>query len=370
MRIAYLVVKNLLRGGGIEKYTRELGKRLAAKGHEISVFSMPHYGQVDPVVEGMRVIQVPCVRRAATEKLTAGASGALRVALSQKNYDIVHFHSVAAGAFGALPRLRGIKTVFQMHGIEWQRSRWSPTGLVALKALEAISLKSHDAYTAVSKTQCNFYLRSRGISMKYIPTGADVMAPQAPREILGMGLEPGRYILFASRLVREKGAHYAIDSFRRIQTDCKLVIAGDAKGEEDYKSELKKAAEGDGRILFPGYVEGRKLEELFCNAAVYIQPSEIEGLSIALLEAMGSGTCCLASDIPENLEAIGDAGFTFKNKDSLDLKEKLEYLLSDPAACSKMGGRGRARVQKHYSWDSIADEFEALYGELCSSSSR
>ncbi len=364
MRIAYLVVKNIQRGGGIEKYTLEVGKRLAAKGHEITVFSMPHYGHVDYMVDGMRIVKVPCLKHAAAEKLSAGAMGALLSAMNFKNYDILHFHSVAAGAFGLLPRLRGLKTVLQMHGIEWQRTRWSASGLAVLKALEAISLKSHNAYTAVSKIQCDFYQRYHGIAMQYIPTGADVMPAQAPREILSMGLMPGKYILFASRLVREKGAHYLIKAFRELKTDNKLIIAGDAAGEETYKTELKQAAFGDDRILFPGYVEGKKLAELFSHAAIYVQPSEVEGLSIALLEAMGYGICCLASDIPENKEAIGDTGFTFRSKDIGDLKAKLEFLLLNPEPCAVMGALGRARVREYYSWDGIAAEFEGLYRSL------
>ena len=65
------------------------------------------------------------------------------------------------------------------------------------------------------------------------------------------------------------------------------------------------------------------MEELFSNAAMYVQPSEIEGLSIALLEAMSYGLPCLVSDIPENREAIGDCGLTFKSGDVIDLNEKL-----------------------------------------------
>ena len=364
MRIAYSVVKHMLRGGGIEKYTLEVGKRLAARGHEVTVFSMGHYGHVDSWVEGMRIVKVPSSKRAAAEKLSAGASAALKVLLAREKFDIVHFHSIAAGVFGRLPASRGMQSVLQMHGIEWQRSRWSRLGREVLKTLEAVSLKSHHGYTAVSQTQCNFYQQHLGIPMRYIPTGADVKEREPANEILSMGLLPQRYVLFASRLVSEKGAHYLVRAFRKLNTDFKLVIAGDAKGEEFYKSELKEAAGGDARILFPGYVEGKKLEELFSHAAVYVQPSEIEGLSIALLEAMGYGNCCLVSDIPENKEAIATAGITFTNRDVDDLREKLEYLLSNPDIRSKLGVYARERVRMHYSWDRIAEDFELFYQSL------
>ena len=100
------------------------------------------------------------------------------------------------------------------------------------------------------------------------------------------GLEPNRYILFAGRLSEEKGAHYLIDAFRPIQTDMKLIIAGDAAHAEKYKALLKQKATGDMRIVFPGFVTGLPLEELFSNAYLFCLPSSSEGLPIALLEAM------------------------------------------------------------------------------------
>lgn len=364
MRIAYSVVKNIRRGGGIEKYTLELGRRLVARGHEVTVFSMGHYGAFESSLEGMRIVRVPAMRGAATEKLSAGASAGLSLFCQRERFDIAHCHSVAAGAFGLLPRLRGSRTVLQMHGVEWQRSRWSNLGITVLRTLEQVSLHSHHAYTAVSKTQCEFYRDHYGIDMQYIPTGAEIHAPVEPQQILEMGLAPRRYVLFASRLVREKGAHYLIDAFRKLDTDCHLVIAGDAAGEEDYKGELRELAGGDLRIVFPGYVEGRRLHELFSHAAVYVQPSEIEGLSIALLEAMSYGSCCLVSDIPENQEAIGGCGVTFKNRNAADLQAQLAELLDDPARCAALGEQARDRVRQHYSWDQITDGFEAMYKNL------
>lgn len=362
MRIAFLTVKNILRGGGIEKYTYELGRRLAARGHEVTVFSMGHYGQVLPQVEGMRIVRVPALRRAATEKLSACIMATLQVLLSRR-YDVVHCHSVAAGALGLLPRLLGMKTVLQMHGIEWRRNRWSRLGKAMLYALEWLSLRSHNAYSAVSRTQCDYYAR-RGRAMGYIPTGADIHAPSQPDEILKQGLKPRQYVLFVSRLVREKGAHLLIEAFRALKTDYRLVMAGGFTGDEDYKNTLLELAGDDPRIVFAGYVEGRLLHELLSNAAVYVQPSELEGLSISLLEAMSYGNCCLVSDIDENREAIGEAGVTFDSGSVLDLRRRLGELVADPERCAAFNECATQRVRENYRWDWITDDFETLYRSL------
>ena len=363
MRIAFCAIKNIARGGGIEKYTLELGSRLARKGHDVVVYSMGHYGDVAPEFEGMKIVKVPCLPYARTEKLSAGLAGALRTIIDPKA-DVVHYHSVAAGAFALLSRVRSQKCVLQMHGVEWERQRWGSFGQNVLKGLERLSVGQAQQMTAVSKKQCRFFKERYGVEMRYIPTGADIKEPTPAKEILEWGLKPWQYVLFASRLVREKGAQYLIPAFRKLETDFKLVIAGDAKGEEALKEELQELAGGDPRILFPGFVEGRALEELFSNSACYAQPSELEGLSIALLEGMSYGSCCLVSDIEENMEPIQDTGVSFRNADIDDMSEKLKYVLDNPGLTEELGSKARERVRNHYSWDHIADEFEAMYTEL------
>jgi glycosyltransferase involved in cell wall biosynthesis len=364
MRIAFVAVKNIQRGGGIEKYTLELGSRLAARGHEITVYSMRHYGPVPQAYRGMRIVGVPSIPVACLEKLTASAAAA--VAAAWKGFDVVHFHSVASGAFAWLARLRGCRCVLQMHGLEWKRMRWGRLGAAVLRRLEDLCLPQSHILTAVSQTQCDYFRRDRGIDMVYIPTGTDLKQSRPAREIVQMNLVPGRYVLFASRLVPEKGADILIRAFRSLDTDCKLLVAGDAHGEEAYKRHLIELARGDPRIVFAGYVEGDLLEELFSNALVYVQPSQIEGLSIALLEAMSYGNCCLVSDIPENLEAIGGEEWTFRSGDVGSLAERLRWLIDHPEDAMQSADKARRRVAELYAWDDIADQFEAMYSDLAS----
>jgi glycosyltransferase involved in cell wall biosynthesis len=120
-------------------------------------------------------------------------------------------------------------------------------------------------------------------------------------------------------------------------------------------------AKGDERIRFLGRVQGRLLEELFSNAALFAQPSELEGLSIGLLEGMSYGIQCLASDIPENLEVVGDAGLLFRNKDVDDLEQRLDWALSNADATAKLAVKGRQRVQALFTWERVVDQLEALY---------
>lgn len=364
-KIAYIAIKGMPIGGGIEKLTEEIGSRMVARGHEVIVYSSRDYGTVDCVYKGMKIKTVPSINTKTLHKLSICLNAVIDV-LKKDCVDIVHVHAVGPSLFSILTRLKGIPTVVQTHGLEWKRDKWGVLGRSFFKLADLTAIFFPDATTAVSQVQKNYYEKKFKRPVVYIPTGVNHVNPRQPKWILKQGLEPNRYILFAARLVEEKGAHFLIDAFRTIDTDMKVVVAGDAAHSEAYKSSLRQLAEGDGRFIFPGFVSGPPLEELFSNAYLFCLPSTLEGLPIALLEAMSYGNCCVASNIPENLEAIKNFGYTFENRDSEDLKRVLADLINHPEKTERMKKKARIYVLDNYSWDKIADQMESLYMSLSS----
>jgi glycosyltransferase involved in cell wall biosynthesis len=177
-------------------------------------------------------------------------------------------------------------------------------------------------------------------------------------------LEKDNYILALSRLVKHKGLQYLVEAFKKIKTDKKLVIVGGGAYTDEFVKELKSLAADDKRIIFTGIQSGAIIDELYSNAYLFVQPSESEGLSIALLEAMANGCATLVSDITENKEAIGNTGATFKNKNVADLQEKLEFLLDHPEAISAMGAEAKARAEQEYDVDKIINQIEEVYNNV------
>jgi len=281
--------------------------------------------------------------------------------MQKKNLDIVHVHAVGPSLFSIFPRLMGIPTVVQTHGLEWKRDKWGGIAKTFFKLADYTAIYFPNKTTSVSKVQKDYFEKKFGREVIYIPTGVNVVEKCKPRWIIEQGLEPNNYILFAARLVEEKGAHFLIEAFRGLKTDIKLVIAGDAAHAEKYKAYLKEKAGGDSRIIFPGFVTGQPLEELFSNAYLFCLPSTLEGLPIALLEAMSYGNCCLSSDIPENLEALQNYGYTFRNRDIKELRRMLSELMTHPEMVEENKEAAKKYVLNNYSWDRITDQMEALY---------
>jgi glycosyltransferase involved in cell wall biosynthesis len=363
VKIAYIALKGMPFAGGIERYTEEIGRRLVFKGHDITVYSMRNYGAKDGIYKGMKIVTVPTYERKSLEKMTASFVAMIRQCMD-KNTDIVHFHAFGPSMFCFIPRILGKKVVVQGHGLEWKRSRWGIAGRMFLKLAEIPSVMFPHALTVVSKEQQNYIKTKYGRKTYYIPTGVNPPRIEKPDLINQYGLQGNDYILFVARLVREKGASHLIKAYKRLKTDLKLVIAGDAPYEVGYKSELYKLSAGNKNIIFTGFVSGKLLQELFSNSYLFVLPSEIEGLPTALLEAMSYGNCCLVSDIPENVEALNSLGYSFKNKNVDDLAEKLTYLINDKNAVSKVKHEAKQHVIDNYSWDAIAVQFERFYSSL------
>jgi glycosyltransferase involved in cell wall biosynthesis len=180
-----------------------------------------------------------------------------------------------------------------------------------------------------------------------------------PDKIRKHRLEENNFILFLNRLVPEKGCHLLIRAFREIETDKKLFIAGEGRFSEDYVKSLKQTASD--KIIFGGHVEEDVLQELYSNCCFYVLPSLVEGVSQSALKALSYGKAVLASDIKENLDAMQDCGFAFRNRDVKDLKAKLQILLERPDLVQGDSGRRQRYVRENFSWDRAAEDLESLF---------
>ncbi len=355
-------MKGLPYPGGIETVVEQLGRRLVERGHTVTAYVRPRFmsNKTDEYL-GIRLVRIPSLRGKNIDTFSYALPAALHGAFSSA--DIVHFHATGVSIFSLLPKLLGKKTIVQSHGLDWQRAKWGRLAKAYLRATDYYTVHFPHVTTVVSETLKAYYEGRFRKSVIYIPNGVNPVESLPPGMIKHLGLQGDDYIFFASRLVPEKGCHYLLDAFERIR-NCgkKLVIAGDSPEDDPYAAELKRRASED--ILFLGFVTGQLLQELISNCYVYVLPSEIEGLSTGLLEAMSYGNCVLVSDIHENLEAIDDCGVVFRSGDVQDLERKLRYLLESEDHAMDLRARARVHVRKKYSWDRVTDEYEELYYSL------
>lgn len=153
-----------------------------------------------------------------------------------------------------------------------------------------------------------------------------------------------------------------IEAYEKIHTPAKLLLAGGSSHTDRYAAELQRHQSE--QIILLNWVSGEALSEVLTNAALFVLPSDLEGLSLALLDAMGAGICVLTSDIPENREVVEDAGFTFRAGDVDDLARMLEQLLSDSEMRAAAGRSAQRVIRERYLWPNIAREIAQVYEEM------
>ena len=352
--------------GGIERHVEEIGARLAARGHEITVFCRTNYvAERLPEYRGMRLVHL---RTVSSKHLDAIVHSALATASALgRGYDVVHYHALGPGTLSPIPRyLTRAKVVQTIHGRDDERSKWGGAAQRLLRAAGWMSGHVPDATIVVSRALEASYRERYGRDTVYIPNGVEEPSgPVGSDEIsTRFGLTPGSYLLFVGRLVPEKQPDALIRAFSRIGGDTRLVIAGGSSFTDDYTASLEALAARDRRVVMAGYVHGKLLAELYANAAAFVLPSTLEGLPLTLLEAASHGTPVVVSDIAPNLEVVGEDGpgrRVFPAGDEDALREALARVLADPDAERAAAARLRAQVLATYSWDEAAEATERLY---------
>ncbi len=346
--------------GGIERHVEEVGMRLAARGHEVSVYCRFYYTRAKDRYRGIRLLRLPSIKTKHLDTASHCAVSTLDALF--RGYDIVHFHALGPSMFSFVPRGVGAKTLVTVHGLDWQREKWGRFASWVLRKCEYPAVYFPTCTVVVSQTLQEYFRSKYSKETVVIPNGTNLPTPRALSKLRKMNLEPGNYILFVGRLVPEKGCHFLVEAYERINPALKLVIAGGSSFSSDYVDGIKKHASD--KVILLDYVYGEALEELWSNAFLVVQPSTIEGLSISLLEALSFGKCVLVSDIPENMEVVGDCAPSFRTKDVDDLTAKLRSLLESPATVQEYERKGKELILSRFTWDGVTGSLEKLYLDL------
>jgi glycosyltransferase involved in cell wall biosynthesis len=363
MRIAMLGTRGVPASySGFETCVEELGSRLAARGHAVTVYCrVPHITYQGTAYRGMHLIKLPTIQSKHLDTMTHSLLSAVH-ALAQ-GYDVTLFFNVGTSAVTWIPRLAGQRVVLNVDGLDWKRKKWGRVARWYIRASERWAARLPHRVVTDSRRVQEYYLARYGAPTSYIAYGAEPMTVAPGRHLAQYGLSPGRYVLFVGRLVPENCAHHLVEAFRGLVTDFRCVIVGDAPYAVAYIRALR--ATPDPRVVFTGYLFGEGYRELASNAYCFAETSEVGGTHPALLEAMAYGRCVVVNDTPENLETIGEAGFSYDGAEgAASLRTVLERLLADPETVREHATRARERVRAHYSWESVTDAYERLFREL------
>jgi glycosyltransferase involved in cell wall biosynthesis len=345
---------------GFETCVEQLGARLVARGHDVTVYCRSHHiDYPEPFYKGMRLIKLPTIPNKYLDTLVHSFVSSLHAAT--QGYDVALYFIAGNSPVTWIPRMVGQKTILNVDGLDWKREKWPPLAKKYIQYAEYLSTKLPNIALTDSRVVQRYYKERYDYDAPYIAYGSDIEPRPAGEVLQRFGLTERNYILFVGRLVPENCAHHLIQAFRGLETDMKCVIVGDAPYAEAYQAELRQYAADDSRVVLTGYCFGEGYRELGSNAYCFVETSGVGGTHPALLEAMAMGNCVIANNTAENQETIGAAGLVYDGKvGASSLRSVLVKLVRQPDLVEAYRQLASRRARMVYSWDAITDEYEAL----------
>jgi glycosyltransferase involved in cell wall biosynthesis len=348
--------------GGVERHVEEIGCRLAARGHQVTVFGREGYCATGSPWPGSRLVRLRNWERPAWGTAAHCLEASLRCLADPP--DLIHFHATGPGACAWLTRLGSIPSVVTFHGRDWRRRRWGKAARTVLRACETLAVRGARGLVAVSPGLARDLSSRWRVRVRFVPNGVTLGPDPAPPPA---GVPPR--VLFLGRLVEEKGIDLLLRAFRSVDSAARLWVAGPQDGRDPHADLLRAQGALDPRVQFLGPLGAPERDRRLAECSLLVLPSEIEGMSLAAAEAMAAGRPVLASDIEENRWLLNGggpgppAGFLFRSGDAVDLARQLNTVLADADLLRARGLAARRRARELLDWERTVDAIEEVYAE-------
>lgn len=350
------------RYGGFETAVEEVGQRLTARGHRVTVYCRG----ADDLASylGMDLVHLPAVRRKALETLSHTGISLLDMVRSGYRPDAaIVFNAANSPVLPAL-RARNVPVATHVDGLEWKRSKWGGTGRRYYRTAESLAVRWSDALIADAQGIADYYAEEFRAPTELISYGAPIIESCDPDLIAPLGLAPGGFHLVVARFEPENHVREIVEGYAASSAALPLVVVGSSPYSNDYTERIAEVAAKDRRItLLGGLWDQAQLDALYAGAATYLHGHSVGGTNPSLLRAMGAGAFTIAFDVNFNRDVLGEAAWFFD--DPAGVARHIEAAEADDVT-QKLGMSLRDRARERYDWNEVADSYEALLRRLAS----
>jgi glycosyltransferase involved in cell wall biosynthesis len=362
--------------GGLETYVSILSRMLAARGHEVTVFTSSQ-GEFS-VTEEVDAVRIHRLRALVKIYNNPVAPSLFAKLFKEDRPDILHAHQYPiffseASALAGL--VRRIPIVTHLHVIPEAKSVLSSVASsFYYKLLWKFTLRSARKIAVPSLAYKSLLLRlGYGASkIRLVPYGVDVEMFNAHVSGKGFrkkyGCEDSRVVLTVGRLNYQKGFHVLIKALRLIRKEfknAKLVIVGEGEDRGNLEKLARELKLADA-VIFAGALPYEELPKAYAASDVFVLPSFFESFGIALIEAEAVAKPVVGTRVGGVTEAVvaGQSGILVEPGNPGSLAEAVEEILADRSLAKKMGENGRKNVEEKFSWPIAVDRVTAVYREI------
>ncbi|EKA2552435.1 glycosyltransferase family 4 protein [Listeria monocytogenes] len=358
--------------GGVAVYVYELSKALIARGHRLTVLSKYESFSTKNRTEeldGIRIIRIPIMPiKRINDKLYCKRMRQLIKRIEQtEKVDVVHWQTLNKDA----KMMQGIQVqaleVYTNH-LSWFRMLYNEKNYAKIRKLikepDVIICPSHEVeeMTADLFKKAKIFYLPNGVDEKhFIPDEENRLAIRKQYGISSQEI----VVASTNRMEPIKGMSYLIEAIPQIlnkYNQVTFLIAGDGSQLEKFEDKLKKYTNKSGKVIFTGRLTNQEIKNVINTADIYVQPSLMEGCSIAIIEAMSCGKAVIASNVGGNPDIISkEIGLLVPAKSVVALKDAIEYCIKNPEECKMMGKNSREQVERQLNWTILAREIEQIY---------
>ncbi len=353
------------RYGGFETAVEEIGRRLAERGHRVTVYCRDGTAREHL---GMTLVTLPALRARSLETLSHTAVAAAHTVV-RGGHDVVFLFNAANAPF--VPLIRRGRTPVALHvdGLEWKRAKWNGAGRHYYRWAESLAVRWADALIADGPGIVRYYEREFGATTELLTYGAPILSQLGHDRLTALGLSRHRYHLVVARFEPENHVEEIVRGYRASPARQPLVVVGGAPYNDAYTARVQEAAAGDDRIQLIGPVwDQDTLDQLYAHTTLYLHGHSVGGTNPSLLRAMGAGAPVSAYDVEFNRDVLGEGPSWFSEPSSV--ATAVASAEADPERTSACGEANRSRAEAHYRWDDVASGYERLAVDLNAGRSR
>ncbi|QYF73732.1 glycosyltransferase [Cryobacterium sp. PAMC25264] len=340
--------------GGFETAVRRLAPFLVREGWDVIVYG--RHGATkddDPSREPLVKRRVtPGIESKSLSTLSYGLTACLDVVRSKP--DVVIVMNVANGFWLPLLKARGIPTLVNVDGIEWDRAKWGRFAKLMFRAGAKMTAWFGDRLVFDARAIARRWDREFSRGGEFIPYGGDIPALLPIEE----GLSHRGYILVVARFVPENTVPEFLAAARTLAESWPIVIVGSGGYGGQLDDQARALAASSANVHWLGHVsDDVRLMSLWQHAGVYFHGHSVGGTNPALVQAMACGAPTVARDTEYNREVLGEDGGLFAEPTPASITREIDLLMRNSLRQEHLSGLVVKRASAEYQWSGICARY-------------
>ena len=368
MKIAFVSTRGIPNNyGGFEQFAEYISVGLAARGHEVVVYSPHFHPYKESEYKGVRIKHIK-----SPEQWMGSSVGSffydfkcLKDALKNEHFDIIY----EAGYTSIIPayiwfnvkKRKDVIVTTNMDGLEYKRTKFNPLVRKFVFWEERKAVKHSHYLIADNMGIQDYYKEKYGKPSKFLAYGADIHDDYDAELLKEFNLTPNEYYLIVARMEPENNIEMAIQGYLASKENGKrpLILVG--KTNTPFAKKLiKKYGHENGLRFMGGIYDFKKLNSVRKFSYAYFHGHSVGGTNPSLLEAMASDVMMLAHDNIFNKAVLGENAFYYDGEDAVTaLLNDIDNIVANNK--ERIVKNNLEEIRTNYSWEHLVDQHEEYF---------